>query len=149
MSGATEPTSHRTNRAYPEPTIVAPTQEHKQTFILLHGRGSTGSKFGPDLLAASVSDSQTLSEAFPHAKFIFPTATRRRAVIYKRALTHQWFDCWHLSEPSKREDLQIDGLRETSAYIHALLREEIELVGPRNVVLWGLSMGCAAALVRG
>ena len=64
------------------------------------------SKFGSDLLAASASDSQTLSETFPHAKFIFPNAPRRRTVIYKRSLTHQWFDCWHLSEPSKREDLQ-------------------------------------------
>ena len=41
----------------------------------------------------------------------------------------------------------IDGLRETSIYIHILLREAAEEVGPTNVVLGGLSQGCAAALV--
>jgi predicted esterase len=39
-------------------------------------------------------------------------------------------------------------LRETSRYLHALLREEIEVVGgAQNVVLMGLSQGCAASLV--
>jgi predicted esterase len=147
MSDTGTPASHCTNRKYLEPLIVAPAQEHKQTFIVLHGRGSITSKFAPPLLAAPISDSQTLREAFPHAKFIFPTAPKRRAVIYNRSFTHQWFDCWHLYRPEEHEDLQYDGLRETSAYLHALLVQEIELVGPRNVVLWGLSMGCAAALV--
>jgi pimeloyl-ACP methyl ester carboxylesterase len=45
--------------------------------------------------------------------------------------------------------LQIDGSRETSAYLHGLLGQEIELVGSENVVLWGLSMECVAALVAG
>ena len=43
--------------------------------------------------------------------------------------------------------MQIEGLRESSAYIHRLLREEIEIVGAGNVVLGGLSQGCAASLV--
>jgi predicted esterase len=47
-----------------------------------------------------------------------------------------------------REELQIDGLRETSAYIHELLRQEIKIVGSAgNVVLGGLSQGCAASLI--
>jgi predicted esterase len=147
MSAKPISASPRTTTAYPEPLIVPPTQSHKQTFIILHGRGSTASKLAPPLLAHPVSDSQTLLEAFPHTKFIFPTAPKRRAVIYKRSVIYQWFDCWHLSEPEKHDDLQYDGLRETSTYLHGLLREEIELVGAGNVVLWGISMGCAAALV--
>jgi predicted esterase len=92
----------------------------------------------------------TLQTAFPHARFVFPTAARRRATIYKRALTHQWFDSWKLDPPAtEREELQIEGLRETTLYLHQLLRSEIAVVsgGAKNVVLGGLSQGCAASLV--
>lgn len=41
----------------------------------------------------------------------------------------------------------MDGLRETSRYIHGLLTEAIEEVGAENVVLGGLSQGCAATLI--
>lgn len=139
--------SSHINTPYPEPLITPPPLSHKQTHIILHGRGSTAAKFAPPLLASPISDSQTLQEAFPHAKFLFPTAPRRRSTVYNRSMIHQWFDCWRLSEPEKREELQYDGLEETCAYLHGLLRQEIALVGAENVVLWGLSMGCAASLI--
>jgi len=41
----------------------------------------------------------------------------------------------------------IDGLRQSVSHIHCLLQKEIELVGAGNVVLWGLSQGCATSLV--
>lgn len=133
---------------YPEVLVRQPLSgSHRQTFILLHGRGSFGAKFGPDLLATRIPDFGSLSDAFPHAKFIFPTASKRRARIFKRTPIHQWFDYWSLETPEKREELQIDGLRETSKYIHGLLKKEVELVGADNVVLGGLSQGCAASLV--
>ena len=134
---------------YPPPFIIHPLSTHLQSIIILHGRGSSASAFGPPLLYTPVSSlqSQTLHTAFPHAKFIFPTASKRRAVVYNRASINQWFDNWSLTEPTEREELQIEGLRESSAYIHSLLREEIELVGAGNVVLGGLSQGCAASLV--
>jgi predicted esterase len=43
--------------------------------------------------------------------------------------------------------LQAQGLRETSAYLHDLLKDEIKIVGASNVVLMGLSQGCAAGIV--
>lgn len=163
---------------YPDPLIFEPLQPpHRQTFVLLHGRGSWAEKFAPDLLqtpirsspqeavesskcdtstdcpTASLPDQKagmTLRTAFPHARFVFPTADRRRAIIYKRALTHQWFDNWKLDPPAtEREELQIEGLRETTLYLHGLLRSEIAIVpgGAKNVVLGGLSQGCAASLV--
>jgi predicted esterase len=122
-------------------------QSHKNPFIILHGRGSTASKIARPLLSHLVSDSHTLLEAFHHIKFIFPTAPKRRAKFYNRSVIYQWFDCWHLPGPEKHDDLQYDGLCETSTCLHGLLREEIELVGAGNVVLWGINMGCAAALV--
>lgn len=163
---------------YPDPLIFEPLQlPHLQTFILLHGRGSWAEKFGPELLRTTIQRSRTdlpnidLAEssfdkpaktsqarelvvtfqtAFPHARFVFPTAARRRATIYKRALTHQWFDSWKLDPPAtEREELQIGGLHETTLYLHKLLRTEIAIVpgGAKNVVFGGLSQGCAASLV--
>ena len=132
---------------YPNPLIVPPLKTHKETWIILHGRGSNAQKFGPELLATPIPGHGTLAQELPHAKFIFPTASLRRATIYKRSLITQWFDNWSLQAPTQREELQIEGLRETTAFIHGLLREEIASVGAENVVLGGLSQGCAAALI--
>lgn len=161
---------------YPDPLVFEPLKlPHQQTFILLHGRGSWAEKFGPEMLRTPIQSSQpsvpdsstpsvdepvdtsqtrkpvvTLQTAFPHARFVFPTAARRRATIYKRALTHQWFNNWKLDPPAtEREELQIAGLRETTLFLHQVLRSEIAIVpgGAKNVVLGGLSQGCAASLV--
>lgn len=37
-------------------------------------------------------------------------------------------------------------LRKSCEYIHGILRREIQEVGKENVVLWGLSQGCATSL---
>jgi predicted esterase len=90
---------------------------------------------------------RSFHDHFPNTRFVFPTAPLRRAVVFKRSLTHQWFDNWSHIEPDNKQHLQIPGLRETSAFLHNLLREESEIIGPKNVVLMGLSQGCAASLV--
>ncbi|KAK3685385.1 Alpha/Beta hydrolase protein [Podospora appendiculata] len=150
---------------FPDPLIIPPVSAtHKQTFILLHGRGSTAHKFGPVILETPLSQNddnendttptpptkaQTLQRLYPHAKFIFPSAPRSRAAIYKRYLIPQWFDCWHADGPDSdaHEWMMVDGLQQTVAYIHALLRDEVSRVGAGNVVLGGISQGCAAGLV--
>ncbi|KAL8635284.1 MAG: hypothetical protein Q9228_007208 [Teloschistes exilis] len=133
--------------AYPEPLVIPSLEQHKQTFIILHGRGSSASIFGPPLLETHISDSETFRSSFPNAQFVFPTASKRRAQIYHRSVINQWFDNWHLQQPDDRVELQIPGLRETSAYIHSLLQTAIDHVGAENVVVGGLSQGCAAALL--
>ncbi|EFR03626.1 hypothetical protein MGYG_06620 [Nannizzia gypsea CBS 118893] len=155
---------------YPEPLVIQPRDSHRCTIILLHGRGSNAAKFGPILLSSSASHldqvnqadkdaEHTLASAFTHAKFIFPTAPRRRAIAYNRSVINQWFDNWPLSTdtvPSKtlrekqdREYHQADSLRATTIFLHKLLREEISLLGgdAKRVILGGLSQGCAASLV--
>lgn len=132
---------------YLEPLVIAPALEHRHTFIILHGRGSNAAEFGPDLLQTSVSSSKTFKDAFPHAKFLFPTASKRRAITFNRSVINQWFDNGSLQTPDERVDLQIEGLRETSNYIHTILKQEINIVGQENVVLGGLSQGCAATLI--
>ncbi|PMD65623.1 alpha/beta-hydrolase [Hyaloscypha bicolor E] len=129
---------------FPDPMIVLPQLEHRQTIIILHGRGSYAAKFGPPLLETKV-DGQTLQTVFPHAKIIFPTATKEKATIYKNP-THQWFDNWHLEDYTRTQHLMVDGLNKSCRFIHGLLEAEIEAVGKENVVLWGLSQGCATSL---
>ncbi|KAK4100154.1 alpha/beta-hydrolase, partial [Parathielavia hyrcaniae] len=95
----------------------------------------------------------TLQKLFPHTRFVFPLAPRHRATIYARSIIHQWFDSWHLDDPNTtpidaEEWRCVDGLRDTVAYLHRLIREEAGLVGGvKNVVLGGLSQGCAASLM--
>ena len=151
---------------YPEPLVVPPLRSHQYTFIILHGRGSNATIFSDVLLSTPISLPQgdedqecTLASVFPNAKFVFPTASKRRAMVYKRSIINQWFDNWTLADSTRppmtvqerqdREYLPVEGLRETTAYIHELLRREIELVGgnAKNVFLGGLSQGCAASLV--
>jgi predicted esterase len=144
------------------PLIVAPSREHKTTLVVLHGRGSTADKFAEPLLQHPVSLAHTPSfsskniaaeplrtfrDHFPNTKFVFPTAPLRRAVAFNRSLTHQWFDNWSITEPELKQYLQVQGLRETSEFLHDLMRKEIEEVGPKNVFLMGLSQGCAASII--
>jgi len=64
-------------------------------------------------------------------------------------MTYQWFDNYSLDDPTERQELQYEGLKETTEFIHKLVREEgaslVEGVG--NVVIGGLSQGSAMALV--
>lgn len=96
----------------------------------------------------------TLAQALPHARFVFPTAPKQRATVYRRSIIRQWFDDWHLSFTADKVDsqydvgLQTDGLGRTVAYLHGLIAEEAALVGgAHNVILGGISQGCAASLV--
>lgn len=135
---------------YPDPLVVEPASgTHKQTFIVLHGRGSNGHELATDILHTSIPGQHattTLQTLFPNAKFIFPTASKRRAKAFNRSLVSQWFDLWNLKEGG-REDLQFQGLRESAEYVHRLLSSAMREVGSSNVVLWGLSQGCAVALI--
>ncbi|KAJ7787377.1 Alpha/Beta hydrolase protein [Mycena olivaceomarginata] len=132
---------------WPEPLVVQPTGTHTHTIILLHGRGSNAERFGLELLKAQTSaNNKTLPEHFPGLKFIFPTAKKRRAAMFNRTPINQWFDNGSLDEPLQKQDLQYDGLREMSAFLHGLITQEAQLVGVERVILGGLSQGCAAAL---
>lgn len=130
-----------------DPLIVPPLAEHRRTWIILHGRGSNAPKFGTELLATQIPGHESLHSAFPCAKFVFPTASASRATIYKRSIIHQWFDNWSLTHPEDKEELQSEGLRKTTLYLHGLLREEIAIIGAKNVIFGGLSQGCAASLI--
>lgn len=154
---------------YPRPFVIQPKTTHKQSVILLHGRGGCAAEFGPALLFHPINNkssttflSSTLKSLFPSAKFIFPTAPRRTAATYNYSLINQWFDYWPLATTLSGEDctatsspvtdklhIAINGLAETAGFLHDLIRDEAALVGCQNVVLGGLSQGGAASIVAG
>ncbi|KAK7546558.1 putative phospholipase/carboxylesterase [Phyllosticta citricarpa] len=136
----------RKQMIWPDPQIFSPTAPHSHSIILLHGRGSNAERFGVDLLKSRSSEGKNLAECLPGTKFIFPTAKKRRSTVLKRIPINQWFDNFSLNDPSERQHLQYDGIRETSAFIHDLIEKEACLVGLSNVGIGGLSQGCAAAL---
>ncbi len=130
---------------FPEPLIVSPKLGHRQTFIILHGRGRVGSHFGPQLLETATSSNLTIQAVFPHAKFIFPTASRGRAKVSDK-YTHQWMVSVHGNDFTEQQDLMAEGLKKSCTYIQDILRREIDIIGEKNVVLWGMSQGAATSL---
>ncbi|RJE18192.1 Phospholipase/Carboxylesterase [Aspergillus sclerotialis] len=138
------------NTTYPTPLVISPLSptKHTHTFILLHGRGSNAPLFGDEFLYSSKIASQ-----LPTVRFVFPTASRRRATICKGVYMNQWFDIYSLEDPGERADLQIDGLCETGAFLRNLIHEEAKMFGDqdpedryRRIILGGLSQGCAMGI---
>ncbi|KAI0815625.1 phospholipase/carboxylesterase [Xylaria sp. FL0064] len=137
-SAAWQPTNESTY-------IVEPTTKHSHIIILLHGLSSNGEKFGKELLkTGKTSAGKTLPDLLPGARFIFPTAKRRRSSAFGRKKLTQWFNIARLADPSYRKETQLQGLAE----IRELLRQEIDVAGvpPTNIILVGLSQGCAMSL---
>lgn len=61
----------------------------------------------------------------------------------------QWFDVYSLADPNKRTDVQVEGLLETAEVIRNIINKEAEILGEenrQNIILWGLSQGCAAGI---
>lgn len=133
----------------PNPLVLAPSGTHKVTIILLHGRGRQADVFANEM--------SFLQQALPHAKLIFPWAPKQRATVYKKSITRQWFDDWHLNPDLQTTDvvhsrydegLQTSGLGDAVTYFHGLIGDEARRVGgAQNVVLGGFSQGAAASLV--
>lgn len=133
--------------AHPPPFVIEPTAQHTHSFILLHGLGSNGEKFGKELIDTGVcSDGKKLVDIFPGARFIFPTSKKRRSTAFGRAMLRQWFDIRSLDDPSYRQDGQLKGLVESSQEIREILDEELKKISHQNIILGGLSQGCATAL---
>jgi len=80
--------------------IHLPLKEHRQTFIILHGRGSSANKFAPALLSSTTSKNETLQSAFPHAKILFPTAPKSQPSILDGSVSSDaWWQCPKTSNP--------------------------------------------------
>lgn len=131
-----------------EPYIVEPTGPHTHSLILLHGLGSNGKKFGQGLIETGItSNGKSLPELLPGARFIFPTSKTRRSSAFRRAKLTQWFNIASLEDPSYRNETQLKGMEESSREIFQLINQEREEVPDNNIILGGISQGCAMGFV--
>ncbi|CAH0043728.1 unnamed protein product [Clonostachys solani] len=128
--------------------IIEPLSAHAHSLILMHGLGSNGKEFGSELLKTGLSsDGRSLPQLLPGARFIFPTAKRRRSRAFSRSKLTQWFDMASLDDPSYREYTQLEGLEESLHQVLELLSEEVGKVSAQNVLLGGLSQGMAMSAI--
>ena len=60
----------------------------------------------------------------------------------------EWFDIYSLSDTEERQDLQVEGMRKSVAYVLNLVDQEIISVAGESekVILGGISQGCAVAI---
>ena len=131
---------------YPEPLVVNPRSEHTQTIVLLHDRAGSNRHFALGLLEATDSAGNSLQQALPGMKFIFPTALKRPSAVLDGYPTASWFDCSLPIDPYELSKSQIEGLKGTSLIIHRLLDTEVPVVGIGNVFVGGHGQGYAMAL---
>lgn len=53
----------------------------------------------------------------------------------------EWFDIYSLTDPTQREELQVEGIRDSVTYLRDIVREEADIVTSERVILLGLSQG--------
>ncbi|KAF3941095.1 hypothetical protein ABW19_dt0206749 [Dactylella cylindrospora] len=134
------------------PRVFEPLQEpHKSTIIFLHGRGDSGQNIAPFLLYGPITrrvrTALTLRDVLPHTKFLFPTALKRHAAAAGYTM-NQWFDIDHLQVTNLGEEGQVEGVKESSDYIHQLIQEEIDAgIPPERILIMGLSQGAATGAI--
>lgn len=133
---------------FPDPLIIEPRHDHKSALIVLHGYGDTAFQFAlgrQGFLMLKLPDGRVIAEHLPNTRFVFPQAPTRYSKRFKMDIP-AWFDIYSW-DSDDHQDWQVDGLSETTEYIHGLIGKESEIVGSKNVFLAGLSMGCAAACI--
>ena len=58
----------------------------------------------------------------------------------------QWFDMWETENPYSREHEQLAELTASISMVAAVIEKESTAVGAQNVILGGISQGCATAI---
>ncbi|KAI3321037.1 Phospholipase/carboxylesterase [Xylariaceae sp. AK1471] len=127
--------------------VIHPRTEHNYTALVLHGRGSNGKEFAEEFLASTLSSGQSLPEKLPEWRWVFPTSPELWSTTFQEELP-AWFEAHSLSDITARQELQVDGIRESVWYILDVLRNEIEMLHGESekVVLGGISQGGAVGL---
>jgi predicted esterase len=125
--------------------IIAPTIKHTYTFILLYGRDSNATEFATDFFESQASNGLTFPEIFPNYKWVLPTSALRTSARFETKMS-QWFDMWSVEEPEERKETQVQGLKESIAFIMDVIQEEVRFVPMKRIILGGISQGCATAI---
>jgi lysophospholipase-2 len=127
--------------------VIAPTTQHTHTIIFLHGRGSNAREFESEFFESQASDDRFLNQIFPSLNWVFPCAAIRYAETEKEDM-RQWFDTTSVREPTKDQEIQLPGLRESVSFVYDIIKIEVEEVGGMDkIFLGGISQGSATAII--
>lgn len=120
-----------------------PTAGHTHTIIFLHGRDSLAKEFAPELFESQASGQETLPEMFPTVKWLFPTAELLNSARFNCEMS-QWFDMHSTEDPHEQENDQ--DLSPSISRIQTIIAQEAAAIGNENVIVGGISQGCAVAI---
>lgn len=119
--------------------------QHTHTVIFLHGHESSARELSHRLWESQNQQGKSLQIIFPSVKWIFPQA-EEVYVERSQGYSHRWFDIWNVRDPDERRDLQIPGLLNSAEQLATLIYSEAGRVGLRNIIIAGISQGCATAI---
>ena len=126
---------------------IEPSSEHTHTAIMLHGRGSNGPEFAEELAETMVPGQKPLTDRFPSWRWVFPSSRELWSTAFEEMLP-AWFEAHSLTDTSARADLQMEGIRQSVAYIQSILDGEAASLGgeTEKVVIMGVSQGGAIGM---
>ncbi|KAH6845228.1 Alpha/Beta hydrolase protein [Chaetomium sp. MPI-CAGE-AT-0009] len=127
--------------------IIEPSSEHTHTAIMLHGRGSNGPEFAEELAETMTPGQEPLTQRFPSWRWVFPSSQELWSTAFEEMLP-AWFEAHSLTDPSARAELQMEGIRQSVAYIQSILSQEAARLGgeTEKVIIMGISQGGAIGM---
>ena len=128
--------------------VIDPIAEHAHTAILLHGRGSNGPEFAEELFVETLfPDGSSLAQKLPSWKWVFPSSRELWSEAFQEDMP-AWFEAHSLTNITARQEVQIPGIKESTAYVKTIINDEIAKLGgaSEKVILGGISQGGAIAM---
>ncbi|KAI0531901.1 Phospholipase/carboxylesterase [Xylaria digitata] len=119
--------------------------QHTHTVIFLHGRSSSARELSQQLWETRDRQGESVQHIFPRVKWVFPQADEVYVERFEQNLK-EWFDIWDARNPDERRELQIRGLKDVIPQLVRLIYTEAASVGLENIILAGVSQGCATAI---
>ena len=125
--------------------IVPPIAQHTHTIIFLHGLSSNAAEFHSEFFESQSSTGLFFPQLLPSVKWIFPCAP----FAYSSSENdggRKWFAINSVQTPQDEPETQKPGLESSKNLLLEVMQQEARIVGMHNVVLAGISQGCATAI---
>jgi predicted esterase len=114
---------------------------------MLHGRGSNGPEFAEELADTTAPGQVPLTQRFPGWRWVFPSSQELWSTAFEEMLP-AWFEAHSLTDTTEREDLQMEGIKQSVAYLQTILEQEVARLGGKTerMVIMGISQGGAIGM---
>ncbi|KAK4242358.1 Alpha/Beta hydrolase protein [Achaetomium macrosporum] len=140
-------TGSSTERSFGPTHVIEPSLEHTHTAIMLHGRGSNGPEFAEELAETATPGQKPLVQRFPGWRWVFPSSQELWSTAFEEMLP-AWFEAHSLTDPTERQDLQMEGIRRSVTRIKSIIGQEAARLSGRTerIVIAGISQGGAIGM---